>query len=95
MCYMRSSNLVFAGEMLWDEIGGAGAGGEVTAEEVREEGGTHRIRAGARPGPGSAMLLLAQRVVDGGGATALQADLTATRSLGAGGSGDDGKVHTL
>lgn len=36
-----------------------------------EEGGTPGIRAGARPGPGSAMLLSAQRVAAGGGATAL------------------------
>ena len=50
MCYVRSSSLVFVGEMLWDAIRGAG-GGEATAEGVQEEGGTQGIRAWRPPQP--------------------------------------------
>lgn len=82
MCYMRSSNLVRMGKCAEPQSGGL--------EEKQRQRGCGRKEEPVEselapcPGPGSAMLLLAQRVAGGGGALALPADLTAAGKLGAG-----------
>ena len=56
MLYEKPQSCVRGGNALGRD---QGAGGEATAEGLQEEGGTWGIRAGACPGPGSAMLLWA------------------------------------
>lgn len=54
MCYMRSSNLTFAGGMLFRDAVEEGTGGEAITQRVCEEGRTHGIRAGS-PAPALAV----------------------------------------
>lgn len=68
MCYMRSGNLVLTGKKVHGDAV-RGAGGEAAAGGRgggrKKEPGESELAPG--PGPGSAMLLLAQRVAGGGG----------------------------